>query len=103
MLSYEEGDIDLFLSMFFNNAKHNGKVGISTIKREYQHVFNQTYNRKIYVDNLKWRIHKNASKGAGYFEVTLKNSTEKHDEIAHGTIRLTVENINSEILITKIK
>ncbi len=100
--AYEAGDIEKFVALFSRQAKTNDQETIAGIKEDYQALFNNTSDRRMFIKNLNWVEESNSAKGIGDLEVTVLSDTENTESTFKGKIQIVARKIGTKLLITHL-
>ena len=104
-LSYEEGKLDKFMTLFAKNAVTNDQSEKAGIRKDYEGLFNATEMRVIEVTNLNWKTKGLLARGKGDFVVTIlvkksKNMRRITGQMSFGVIKDEGRLLFSEMLHT---
>lgn len=100
--AYENGNIQELTALFSSDAHTDEDDNRAAILRSYQKLFNLTNERKMALTNLQWRSEGKAMLGKGQFGVNVKETSRNWKSSYNGTITLTVEKRDGQLLITAL-
>ncbi|MDH5216609.1 MAG: AAA family ATPase, partial [Gammaproteobacteria bacterium] len=101
-LSYEEGELEKFMTLFANNAVTNDQTEKSGIRKDYEALFNATEMRVIEVTNLNWKTKDMLARGKGDFVVTILMKNNKNMRRITGQMSFGVVKENGRLLFSEM-
>ncbi len=101
--AYELGDIDLFMSLFAEDAKTNNFTGREAIRRDYEILFDATVYRSFELKNLNWQITASGARGQGDFLVTVIRNDEGDTESFSGVLNIDVRKRGDRLEIVSFR
>ena len=108
-VSYNEGNIEKFFSLFSSDVESNDVEGIRQLKREYKKLFSVTDSRLIAINDFLWDFDSGGEMDADYvingdggFQLTIVERGRSKPVFYTGGITLSVDMDAPRPVITKI-
>jgi putative secretion ATPase (PEP-CTERM system associated) len=98
---YNDGDLTGFLSLFDPKVKTEDQRELAGLRADYAELFTTTTARQIAFNDLRWDVSDHFAFGNGKFEVLVRAGAENRPQVLKGSITITVEKKNSDLLIVK--
>ena len=100
--SYEAGDLDIFMSLFSDDAHTKEQKDRASIRVAYNQFFQATRNRRLRLGELKWaQAGNDMLVGIAPFLLTLNQEGKRNLSQYSGTLVFHVEDRNRHLLITQ--
>ena len=100
--SYESGDINIFGSLFTEDAITNESENRSQIVRDYDALFEVTNKRSINLKNLTWSKDGLIANGSGTFVLSIVEKEGMAPEEIRGEINIKAEKIDHKAQIKEL-
>jgi len=100
--SYESGDIDIFGSLFTEDAITNESANRIQIIRDYDALFEVTDKRSIQLKNLTWSKEGDIANGSGTFILSIIEKEGMAPEEIRGEINIKAEKIDHKAQIREL-
>lgn len=98
--AYRDGDTQLFMALFAEDAHTNDQMNKRGIKEDYRGLFESTEQREFSVDRVNWQVRGSAATGEGEFVVRVKPKWKSREDVVTGRLKLEVEQRASGMQIT---
>ncbi len=100
--AYVTGDMNELVQLFARDARSDEDGNREAIARSYQKLFNITDERRLALNDLRWRDVGDAVQGEGHFGVTVKEKGRDWESSYRGNISLRIQKRDGQVLITKL-
>jgi general secretion pathway protein A len=100
--AYVTGDMNELVQLFARDARSDEDGNREAIARSYQKLFNITDERRLALNDLRWRDVGDAVQGVGHFGVTVKEKGRDWESSYRGDISLRIQKRDGQVLITKL-
>ncbi|NOX76755.1 MAG: AAA family ATPase [Gammaproteobacteria bacterium] len=98
--SYEDGDIEAFMSLFAKNAQSNDRATVAGIRKDYQELFDNTLLRFLQLQKLVWKKDGSIVRGEGRYVVEVQTTGRGKIDTYEGDLWIQVERRDGAAKIT---
>jgi len=99
---YEAGDVEQFVSLFFDNVRTNDRSNKAGLREDYEELFRTTNVRQMILGSVVWEVNENQANGWGNFEVKVRKYGEDQAKAYKGSLTFYVEKINGQLRIKRL-
>lgn len=97
---YEAGDIGGFMDLFSSDASTNDRSTIQGIRKDYEGLFEDTFKRRMKLQNLTWILDGNIARGESNYSVSVQPEEGVNEVFYQGTLWVQIEPRNGLARIT---
>lgn len=101
VVSYEDGRLDEFISLFDKNVKTEDVSGREKLQKQYNELFSMTSSRLFLLHGIEWDKSGSKATGEGDFQVKVKASNGRYITSVHGSFRIEASKQDGQVLITR--
>ena len=100
--AYDTGNMNELIQLFASDARSDDDDNREAIARSYQKLFNVTDERRLALNDLRWRNIGDAVQGVGHFGVTVKEKGRYWESSYSGNISVRIQKRDGQVLITEL-